>query len=278
LIAAGGPLGFAYSWRLTDNGAEGIARANSGTFLPLDELGQLNAEVAASLSYMLGNGLGKGRAGRNGETRPSAEWRTAFLSTGEVGIATKIEEAGRNRKAKAGSLVRLIDVPADAGKDFGLFEDCHGQPAADFAHSLKSNALSHYGWAGPEFVAYLARSTAYALGGHSGQWRRGGANSIEAHLFDCLCSAFCSKWPRWPRWPLKFFNAKGFRKEISSARETRSGPATSNFSRWAKSCSAIASCRHRCRSRWPLWPHWPPRLCWLTRADFRRDHIASSTI
>jgi len=54
LIAAGsiwgggGPLGFAYSWRLTDNGAEGVACAHSGTFLALDELGQLNADVATT--------------------------------------------------------------------------------------------------------------------------------------------------------------------------------------------------------------------------------------
>jgi putative DNA primase/helicase len=161
LIAAGsiwgggGPLGFASSWRLTDNGAEGIACAHSGTFLALDELGQLDADVATTLTYMLGNGLGKSRAGRNGEARRTAEWRIVLLSTGEVGIATKIEEAGRGRKAKAGSLVRLIDVPADPGKGHGLFDDCHGVLPAELSQRLKAASLAHYGSAGPAFVMQL---------------------------------------------------------------------------------------------------------------------------
>src|SRR5262249_16549113 len=156
----GGPLGFAYSWRLTDNGAEGVACAHSGTFLALDELGQLNAEVAPDVAYMLGNGLGKGRAGRGGQARPPVEWRIVLLRTGEVGIATKIEEAGRSRKAKAGSLVRLIDVPADPGKGHGLFDHCNGTPSAEIADRLKAAALSHYGLAGPAFIAYLTNAVA----------------------------------------------------------------------------------------------------------------------
>ena len=166
LIAAGsiwgggGPLGFAYSWRLTDNGAEGIACAHSGTFLPLDELGQLNADAATALTYMLGNGLGKGRAGRGGEARRPAEWRTIMLSTGEVGIAAKIEEAGHGRKAKAGSLVRLIDIPADPGKGFGLFDNCPDEAPAELAQRLKAAALFDYGSAGPALVAHLTSSVA----------------------------------------------------------------------------------------------------------------------
>ena len=166
LIAAGsiwgggGPLGFAYSWRLTDNGAEGIACAHSGTFLALDELGQVNADTATALTYMLGNGLGKSRAGRGGEPRRPAEWRTIVLSTGEVGIAAKIEEAGRGRKAKAGSLVRLIDIPADPGKGYGLFDNCDSETPAELAQRLKTAALSHYGLAGPAFVVHLTNSVA----------------------------------------------------------------------------------------------------------------------
>jgi putative DNA primase/helicase len=152
----GGPLGFAYSWRTTDNGAEGMFSAHSGTMVPLDELSQLATEVASTLTYMFGNGHGKSRAGRNGEARRTAEWRGLLLSTGEVGIAAKIEEFGRCRKAKAGQLVRLIDIPADAGSGHGLFETCHGEPAAEFARRLKASATSCYGSAGPAFVAHLA--------------------------------------------------------------------------------------------------------------------------
>jgi putative DNA primase/helicase len=80
------------------------------------------------------------------------------LSTGEVGIASKIEELGRGRKAKAGQLVRILDVPADSGKGRGLFDDCQGEPAAEFAQRLRVNAMTYYGTAGPAFVAHLAHS------------------------------------------------------------------------------------------------------------------------
>src|SRR3974390_3156253 len=153
----GGPLGFAHSCRVTDNGAEDIAAAHSGTLLPWDDLAQLSPNVALSLSYMLGNGIGKVRAARKGGAKLSAEWRIVFLTTGEIGIAGKIEEAGRGRKVKAGSLVRLLDLPADAQKGYGLFDDCHGEQASEFAQHLKSNALAPYGGAGPKLVAQLAQ-------------------------------------------------------------------------------------------------------------------------
>jgi putative DNA primase/helicase len=137
----GGPLGFAYTWRATDNGAEGIFCAHSGTLMALDEHGQLPAEVAGPITYMFGNGHGKSRAARNGEARRISEWRGVLHSTGEVGVATKIEEAGRGRRAKAGQLVRLVDLPADANKGLGLFDDCYGNPAADFAQRLRTNAI-----------------------------------------------------------------------------------------------------------------------------------------
>jgi putative DNA primase/helicase len=148
LIAAGsvwgggGPLGFAHSCRTTDNGAEGVFCAHSGTLIPLDELGQMAAEITSALTYMFGNGHGKSRAARNGETRRVAEWRGILLSTGEVGVAGKIEEIGRGRKAKPGQLVRLIDVPSDTGKGLGLFEYTGGKPAVEFAQCLRASALS----------------------------------------------------------------------------------------------------------------------------------------
>jgi putative DNA primase/helicase len=153
----GGPLGFAYSWRTTDNGAESTFCAHSGTLVALDELGQLPADVASALTYMFGNGHGKSRATRNGEARRTAEWRGVLCSTGEVGIASKIEELGRGRKAKAGQLIRLLDVPADAGKGQGLFDDCHGEPAAEFAQRLRANSMTYYGTAGPAFVTHVAQ-------------------------------------------------------------------------------------------------------------------------
>ena len=166
LIAAGsvwgggGPLGFVGTWRGTDNGFEGVARAHSGTFLPLDELGQVDAEAARPLAYMLGNGVGKARSDRSGDPKPVTEWRIVTLSTGEIPISAKLEETGRSgrrHKAKAGQLIRLIDIPADAGSGHGLFETCGDEPAAVFAQRIKANALSCYGSAGPAFVGHIAK-------------------------------------------------------------------------------------------------------------------------
>ena len=87
-------------------------------------MGSLDARDAGQVVYMLANGEGKARARRDGNTRPPAQWRLLFLSTGEVGITARLNEIGQ--KAKAGQEVRLAGVPADAGKGMGAFEDLHG--------------------------------------------------------------------------------------------------------------------------------------------------------
>jgi putative DNA primase/helicase len=150
----GGRAGFTQTWRATGNGLESVARAHSGTLLALDELGELDAREAGATAYLLTNGLSKIRATRDADTRPRSEWRIMLLSAGEVGLADKIAEGGR--KAKAGQLVRLVDVPADAGAGFGLYEDAKGQNPAAFSKAIKQAALQIYGTAGPAFVEALA--------------------------------------------------------------------------------------------------------------------------
>ena len=106
---------------------------------------------------MLLNGHGKGRASKDGEARARAEWRMPILSSGEIGIAAKIRE-GRGA-VKQGQLVRIIDLPADAGKGLGVFENIHGAAsAAEFANTLKAAALRHYGVAGDAFLRKIAEN------------------------------------------------------------------------------------------------------------------------
>ncbi len=67
-------------------------------------------------------------------------------------VDAKLSEAP-GRKARAGQLVRLLDVPAERGAGFGVFDN--GGPdgdAAALAKSIKLAATSAYGTAGPEFV------------------------------------------------------------------------------------------------------------------------------
>jgi putative DNA primase/helicase len=150
----GGRGGFTQTWRATGNALEAIARAHSGTLLALDELGELDAREAGSTAYLLVNGQGKARGTRDGEVRVRSEWRIMLLSSGEIGLGDKIAETGK--RAKAGQLIRLVDVPAEAGKGCGLFEDTKGHSPANFSKLIKSAALDCYGTAGPAFAAILA--------------------------------------------------------------------------------------------------------------------------
>ena len=107
--------GFVRLWRSTANALEAIAAMHSDTLLPLDELGVIDAKDAAPATYQLAGGTGKGRSRRDGSLRQSLMWRTMVLSTGEIRLTDKLMED--RQRARAGQQVRLIDVPADAGKD-----------------------------------------------------------------------------------------------------------------------------------------------------------------
>lgn len=140
----GDPRGYVQSWRATDNALEGLAQLHNGALLCLDELSQVDSNAAGASAYMLANGFGKARAGREGQTRKGTEWRLLFLSTGEMGLADKIKESGK--RIAAGMEVRVIDLPADAGARMGLFEDIHGaDEPASFAKALKDSSVRYYG-------------------------------------------------------------------------------------------------------------------------------------
>ena len=121
-------------------------------------MGQVDGREAGSIAYMLANGCGKSRANRDGFARPSAEWRLLFLSSGEVGLADKIAEDGRGRRAAAGQQVRIVDIAADAGAGLGLFENLHGFASADaFARHLRMASGEHYGLAWRAFMRLLVK-------------------------------------------------------------------------------------------------------------------------
>ena len=165
----GCPLG---SWRTTDNGAEGLAAGASDTLLLLDEVSQADGRVVDNMAYMLGNGTGKSRAGRNGEARAVASWRILFLSTGELSLSDKIAETGKH--ARAGQSVRVIDIPADAGKGLGVFDTLHGfRSGAALADQLRRAGEAHSGHAARAFLEQITRDlaeTVEALRGYMAKW------------------------------------------------------------------------------------------------------------
>lgn len=148
--------GYVRSWRGTGNGLEGAATGSSDTYLPLDELGQLEAVEAKSVFYMLAGGVGKQRADRSGALRNPKTWEVMLASTGEMPIETKITEV-KGQKAHAGQLVRLLDIPANSGKGSGIFDtaDMDKETSAKLINRIKREATTAYGVAGPAFVRQL---------------------------------------------------------------------------------------------------------------------------
>lgn len=157
----GGVSGFVDHWRVTTNGLESVAALHSDSFLALDELGQVEAKEAGHAAYMLANGVGKIRADRSGEARRPAEWRVIFLSSGEISLSQRIEEENRNRRARAGHEVRVVDIEADAGAGMGAFETLHEfKDPESLARHLRAATAQHYGHAAPLFLKRLIQRKA----------------------------------------------------------------------------------------------------------------------
>ncbi len=144
------------NWRATANGMEGkLAQHNDGALL-LDELGQVSPKECGDIAYTIGNGVGKQRANPRGEARDVKRWRTLYLSTGEVSLADHMRSAGL--MSRAGQELRLLEIPADAGRSMGMFEDIHGEPNSEaFAQRLWAATEEAHGTAIP---ALLGKVTA----------------------------------------------------------------------------------------------------------------------
>lgn len=148
------------SWRATANGFEGIASETCDAVLCLDEIGQADAREVGEVVYMLANEAGKGRAGRDGSARARRTWRTLFLSTGEVPLATKMQEKG-NKPPMAGQDIRLVSLPANAGGKYGVFQELHGHKSAvAFATHLREASRTYYGTAANAFLSALTQVVA----------------------------------------------------------------------------------------------------------------------
>ena len=137
-------------WRATDNGLESVCVLHNDNLLILDEVGQVSAAVLSECGYLIANGMGKTRSGKDSSLRKSHTWRLLFLSSGEIGFAEKLSEKGL--KARAGQEVRFVGIPTDAG----MLSELHGLPdAGALSNRLKELAGQHYGHAGRAFLQWL---------------------------------------------------------------------------------------------------------------------------
>jgi len=138
-------------WRATSNGLESVAAKHNDSLLCLDEMSQVDPKEAGEVAYMLANGAGKNRSKKDGTLRTKTSWRLLFCSSGETGLAEHIAQIGK--KPKAGQEVRILEIPADAGRDLGIFENLHGfGSGADLSRHLLQQAKLYYGTPIREFL------------------------------------------------------------------------------------------------------------------------------
>jgi putative DNA primase/helicase len=143
-------------WRTTLNGLEGVALAHNDNLLCLDELRELDPREAGGTAYMLAGGAGKRRGQPYGGVRPRLTWRLLFLSSGELSLEHHMAEVGS--RTYGGQDVRMVDIPADAGKGLGMFEVVHDcATPQEFADTIRAHAATHYGHAGRAFVTALVQ-------------------------------------------------------------------------------------------------------------------------
>lgn len=155
LLAAsvwGNPEAYKVSWKATGNGLEGVCAARNNLLLVLDELAEFDGKSAGEVAYMIANGQGKTRSARDGAARTPKRWLVLFLSSGEVPLAQHMAESGK--QIRAGQEVRMVDIEADAGKGFGIFDSLTGgeQTGAALSERVKAESARYYGTAGRAFL------------------------------------------------------------------------------------------------------------------------------
>jgi uncharacterized protein (DUF927 family) len=153
--------GYIQRWRSTANNLEAVFAAASDTCLILEELSQAAHGEITTIVYTLTGEVGKGRLRADASARTPYSWRVLLLSSGEVPIATRLNEDryqrdGRSKELRGGATVRVIDIPAD--RKLGAFDRPSGAPKfnpAVFAEHMQVMAATYYGTAGPAFVKAL---------------------------------------------------------------------------------------------------------------------------
>ena len=141
-------------WLETPNNMENVAQRHSGTFIAIDEFGELAADKVKLAGYLFAGGRGKGRATREMKSRTTAEWGNLYgLSTGEVTSHERAAEGGpfgKDSTLEIGIESRIIDLVLPAGS---IIRDLHGYATElTFIDALQSIMAEHHGVAGPALV------------------------------------------------------------------------------------------------------------------------------
>lgn len=142
------------TWNATRNGVEGALELHNDSFYSLDELNEATGKTVYDVVYMLGNGRGRARANQDGSAKRVRRFCCSIMSTGEQTVEAKLAADGL--QGKAGHGVRLIEIPADAGRSMGAWEKLHGHdsPRA-FSEAVDRASHEAHGTPGRVFVRGL---------------------------------------------------------------------------------------------------------------------------
>jgi uncharacterized protein (DUF927 family) len=134
-------------WNTTLNALEGLAAGHNHLPLIMDELGSVDGRNYQRMIYDLSGGQGKSAMDASRNLRKPRTWQNIILSSGELSSQTKLEEAqiGKKQHAKAGALIRLIDVAVDQS----MFKDRH------HVDKIKRLAYKYFGSLGPAFISNI---------------------------------------------------------------------------------------------------------------------------
>jgi hypothetical protein len=136
-------------WNSTETGLERRAIGRNDMAMYLDESGTLpnSEEVASRVVYTLANGTEKMRATRDVTERPTQNFNTITLSTGEKQLLSGQRFAGQE--------VRVLEIQADvAGKLWPTIYEASG------AERLTSTLTANYGWACVPMIQGILRRMA----------------------------------------------------------------------------------------------------------------------
>jgi putative DNA primase/helicase len=159
--------GYCQTWKATGNGLEILAANHNHMLLCLDEIGECEAREVGNIAYMLSNGQGKNRMGKNTARRKSYNWHLLFLSSGERKLSEIMAQAGQT--IRGGQEIRLCDIEADTGKN-GMFENLHGfANGSEFSDYLREISRENYGTAIREFLRRTVKIGREAVRAH---WRK----------------------------------------------------------------------------------------------------------
>jgi uncharacterized protein (DUF927 family) len=154
------PGKFTCKWNASQTGLELQAVQRNNTVMVIDELGEVDPKIAGKLMYQLASGVQKTRGNKDVSLRDVKTWKMPIVSSAEKSVAEQIQKSGE--RAFGGQLIRMVSIPSDAGKGYGIFEELHGMlekyngdakiAGRELSELIKANAKKYHGTAGRAFV------------------------------------------------------------------------------------------------------------------------------